>query len=305
MIFKVSSSLDSADEGTLRSAFIHKTEDVVVELTQDINLTVSQPFTFFHPPKSFILKTNGFKCIITGAGFVFKDMNYVSVSGVTFYNFTGDGIQLNNVKKYSVRNNTFIGHTSTTDEAVSSVKGSGSEGGEICWNLFSKVNKGILCGTGDAGDEVLDVKQNVFIHHNWFYDFERRAPYCRCGTFYVYNNIFENWKFKGDQTFCIWAEDNAKLILLNNSFKQSQYNMWDGFPKRQMSWFTKRPWCMDQGSIARFGGNIHTYGNDKNRAWIKIEGSDYYGPIFFPEYETMSTTMEPNIQAKAGSGLLL
>ena len=303
MKFFVTNSVDSADEGALRSAFIYGKYNVEVELQCDVNLAVTQPFTFFNAPSSFTINTNGHSCVINGAGFVFKDMSFVSVSGITFYNFTGDGIQLNNVKKHIVKNNTFVGHIATSDEAVSSVKGSGFEGGEICWNLFSKVNKGILCGTGDAGDEILDISQNISIHHNWFYDFERRAPYCRYGKYQIYNNVFQGWKYRNDQTFCIWAEDNATAFVLSNAFIQDKYSWFDGFPKRLFSWFTKRPWSMDQGTIARFGATINLEDNYKNCDWIKLEGVSGAPTVAPAGYELYSDTMIATVKAKAGSGI--
>lgn len=291
MTYYVSSSVDCADDGSLRRAFIYGSDDIEVELTQDINLVVAQPFTFFNSPKSFKINTNGFECVTTGAGFVFQNMEYVEVSGVTFYNFTGDGIQLNNVAEYKIRNCDFHGHISTSDEAISSVKGAASIRGEICWNFFNEVNKGILCGTGDSPDAEIDKKQRVFIHHNYFKDFERRAPYCREGIYCIYNNVFENWKYRGDQTFCIWAEDNAKAIVVSNSFEQPKYNMFDGFPKRQMSWFTKRPWCMDQGFVARLGAVGYTADNTKNQDYIRIDGNSLVNTADFPEYERYSIDM--------------
>lgn len=288
-------------EGSFIWPFLNGISEVEIDIQCDFSIFPSGPITFFCDVTSCKINTNGHKCFLVGNGLLFKDMEYVSVEGLTFKEFAGDGIQLNNVKEYSIRHNSFVGHSTNSDEAISSVKGAGSIRGEIAWNLFDRVHKGILCGTGDAGDETLDVNQNVFIHHNWFHDFERRAPYCRCGTFYVYNNLFDGWKFKDTQTFCIWAEDNAELILLSNSFKQCSYNMWDGFPRRQMSWFTRRPWCMDQGAVARLGGTIKQLDNMKNQDWIKIGGSDYQNSIELQEYEEYSIQMEQNILDKVGS----
>lgn len=304
MTFIVTNSLDSADEGTLRSAFIYGKGNIEVELQCDVNIKATQPFVLFNTPTSFTINTNGHNCIVTG-GFIFKDMDFVSVSGVTFYNYVGDGIQLNNVKKYVIKNNTFVGHVKNSDEAISSVKGAGFEGGEICWNLFSKVYKGILCGTGDAGDEILDISQNVCIHHNWFYDFERRAPYCRYGMYHIYNNVFQGWKFKNVQTFCIWAEDNATAYVLSNAFIQDSFSWFDGFPKRLFSWFTKRPWSMDQGTVARFGATVNLADNYTNHSWIKLEGVSGTPAITPIEYNIYSDTMIATVKAKAGSGLSL
>lgn len=303
MKYHVTRSDDLPEPGSFRYPFVFGTGDIVIELTCDVNITALSTFVFFNPIKSVQIVTNGFNCVIAGYGIIFKDIDYVSVNGVTFYNFIGDGIQLNNVPIFSIKNNSFVGHVPKSDEAISIVKGAGSEGGDISWNLFSKVNKGILCGTGDAGDGELDSKQTINIHHNWFYTFERRAPYCRWGKFNVYNNLFDKWHYKGEQTFCIWSEDSATVNLLNNSFKQFPYSIFDGFPKKQLSWLTKRPWGMEQGAIARLKGKIFHSGNVSDSSFVKIEGEEFSGAVTFPEFEPYSLEMVRNIQAKAGSGL--
>lgn len=285
MKFYVTRSEDDAFAGSFRYPFINATGDVEIEVACDLNITASNLFMFFNKVDSVTIKSNGYKVNIVGYGLVFKDISRVEVSGLTISNFIGDGVQLNNVSEYKVSNCSFVGHVSSSDEAISSVKGSGSKRGEISYNLFKNVNKGILCGTGDSVDSGVDEVQRVYIHHNWFKDFERRAPYCRQGIYCIYNNVFDGWKFNGDQTFCIWAEDGAKAIVVGNTFKQGEYSVFDGFPKRQISWFTKRPWCMDQGVVARLGATAFIRDNVKNREWIKINGVEFNEPVDLPEYE--------------------
>ena len=288
-------------EGSFMWPFLNGVGEVEIDIQCDFSLFPAGPVTFFSNVTSCKIKTNGHRCILSGNGLLFKDMEYVSVEGMKFKDYAGDGIQLNNVKEYSIRHNTFEGHIPTSDEAISSVKGAGSIKGEIAWNLFDGVNKGILCGTGDATDSNLDKVQRVFIHHNWFKNFERRAPYCREGIFCVYNNVFENWKFHDTQTFCIWAEDNANVFVLSNSFIQDKYSWFDGFPKRQMSWLTKRPWSMDQGTVSRFGAVVYLKDNCKNKDWIRLDGISGPPTVSFDGYELYSDSMIASVKAYAGS----
>ena len=309
MIYKVTSNEISSNPGTFYNPFVTGTGDIEIILETDINLTLTAPLIFFNAVSSVKINTNGFKCILNGFGIIFKDISLVEVSGITVNNFIGDGIQLNNVANFKVKHCTFTGHVSNknepkaSDEAISSVKGSGSIYGEIAWCKFDSVFKGILCGTGDTGDDVLDVNQKLYIHHNYFKDFERRAPYCRYGKYSIYNNVFENWKYRDTQTFCIWAEDNATAFVLSNAFIQDKYSWFDGFPKRLFSWFTKRPWSMDQGTIARFGAVVNLANNYKNCDWIKLEGVSGTPTVAPNEYEFYTDTMIATVKAKAGSGI--
>jgi len=300
MKYYITSKLISADEGTFYHPFVMGTDDIEIILYTDIDLTLTTPLLFFNKVNSVKINTNGFRCTLNGYGIIFKDIDVVDVSGITFNDFIGDGIQLNNVSNFKIKRCTFKGHNSKSDEAISSVKGSGSTYGEIAWNRFDSVYKGILCGTGDSGDDVLDVNQKLYIHHNYFKDFERRAPYCRYGKYSIYNNVFENWKYKADQTFCIWAEDGATAIIASNSFLQENYSWFDGFPKRIFSWFTKRPWCMNQGAIQRFDAKIYLKDNYKNKDWIILQGTTFDTKLDFPEYEIYSSEMETKVKNLAG-----
>lgn len=293
-------------EGSILYPFLYGKGDIEISLQINLSFVAPNVLTFFNNPSSVRINTNGHYLIICGYGINFGEIDYVDVSNIIVYKYRGDGFQMKGTKEYYIKNNTFIGHISSktaglrTDEAISSVKGAGSVKGEISWNLFSRIYKGILCGTGDKGDEDLDRNQKVYIHHNWFHTFERRAPYCRYGEFFIYNNIFENWHYKDAQTFCIWSESDADAYVLSNCFRQTPYNVWDGFPRRQFSWFTKRPWCMDQGAIPLLGGKIFHRDNQVSHDWIKIEGSDFSGQTDFPGYEVMTKEVIQKIESSAG-----
>jgi pectate lyase len=222
-------SLADDGAGTLRQGLL--TANVPRVVVFDLDGTVQLQSTLL-PPSNITIDGRGHQVVLSGRGFSLVGTSHVILVNLTVENVhpnSDDGVQIGNpnapadhvvLDHLTFRAEGDQGDSSQVDEAISVIFGSHDV--TVQWCLFSRWEKVILAGNGDAPESV-DGAITVTFHHNHATETGRRHPQARYGRYDFYNNLLVNWHMYNwcfltpyRESFGAEIQDNGQLRFENN-----------------------------------------------------------------------------------------